>query len=232
MNETRPHTLRAFDEERNALRAVISQMGGYAAEAFLGAIRCLVERDIQGAARIVEQDRRIDELDARAEELVLQMIARRAPMADDLREAVAAFKIASMIERIGDYAKSIAKRVPQFDRPYANELIGLLAEMAGAAATQVQGALDAFAQRDPEKAVAVCDSDKTIDEFYSSMFRSLLDYMTENPGYIGPATHLLFIAKNIERVGDQATNVAEMVYFASTGKQLEDRERGPDPAIV
>lgn len=227
-----PHTLRAFDQDRNALRALIGQMGGRAEVALHDALQCLLARDTEAAARVVAQDRLIDELESEAERFALQMIALRAPMAEDLREAVAILKIASVIERIGDYAKNIAKRVPQFETPWRDEPIALLAEMARAAALMVHNALDAFVERDAEKARTVCDSDKLVDDFYNSVFRALLTFMTEHPQEVGPATHLMFIAKNIERIGDHATNIAEMVYFTATGERLEERERGADPAAM
>jgi phosphate transport system protein len=231
MMDTHRHTLTAFDQERDALRALISQMGGHAENALREALRCLMRRDIAGAARVVEDDRRLDAMETEAERLVLQLIALRAPMADDLREAVAALRIASVVERIGDYAKNIAKRVPLLDRPSEIEPIALLPEMARIATDLVRDALDAFVRRDPEKAAAVCANDKTVDDFYNSIFRALLTYMMENPHNIGPAAHLLFVGKHIERIGDHATNIAEMVYFSATGERIEDRPRGHDPAM-
>jgi phosphate transport system protein len=229
--DTHRHTLTAFDQERDALRALISQMGGRAEYALREALRCLMQRDLAGAARVVEDDRLLDEMETEAERLVLQLIALRAPLADDLREAVAALKIASVVERIGDYAKNIAKRTPLLGRPSEIEPIALLPEMARTAADLVRDALDAFVQRDPEKAAAVCGSDKRVDDFYNSIFRALLTYMMENPHNIGPAAHLLFVGKHIERIGDHATNIAEMVYFSATGERLGDRPRGRDPAL-
>ena len=228
--DTHAHTLKAFDRDRDALRALISQMGGHAEHALREAVRCLMQRDIDGAARVVEEDRKLDEMETEAEGMAMQMIALRAPLADDLREAVAALKITGVVERIGDYAKNIAKRVPQFDSPSEIEPIALLPEMARIAADLVRDALDAFVDRDAEKAAMVCASDKRVDDFYNSIFRALLTYMMENPHNIGPATHLLFVGKHIERIGDHATNIAEMVYFAATGERIEDRPRGPDPA--
>ncbi|MDQ2877568.1 MAG: phosphate signaling complex protein PhoU [Pseudomonadota bacterium] len=228
--DTHRHTLTAFDQERDELRALISQMGGHAENALREALRCLMQRDLEGAAKVVEADHRLDEMETQAESMALQLIALRAPMADDLREAVAALKITGVIERIGDYAKNIAKRVPQFDRPSDIEPIALLPEMARIAADLVRDALDAFIERDAEKAAAVCVNDKLVDDFYNSIFRALLTYMMENPHNIGPAAHLLFVAKHIERIGDHATNIAEMVYFSATGKRIGERQRGSDPA--
>jgi phosphate transport system protein len=227
--EPTPHTLRAFDKERDELRALISQMGGHAETALRESLRCLMQRDLEGAARIVEQDHKLDEMESEAERRALQLIALRAPMADDLREAVAALKISGVVERIGDYAKNIAKRVPSLDRPADIEPISLLPEMARIAADLVHDALDAFVERDAYKASQVAINDRLVDDFYNSLFRALLTYMMENPHNISPATHLLFVAKNIERIGDHATNIAEMVYFSATGERLAERPRGMDP---
>ncbi len=153
--DTNCHTLRAFDDERDELRALISQMGGHAENALREAIRCLMQRDLEGATKVVEQDRQLDEMETEAERQALQLIALRAPMADDLREAVAALKITGVVERIGDYAKNIAKRVPQLNRPSDIEPIALLPQMARIAADLVRDALDAFVERDAEKAAAV-----------------------------------------------------------------------------
>ena len=223
------HTSKAFDEDRTRLRAVISQMGGRAEHALREAIRCLLERDIDGAARVVADDKVLDTMEAEAESMALQMIALRAPMADDLREAVAALKITNVVERIGDYAKNIAKRVPMLDEPGEIEPVAMLPEMGRLASGMVHDALDAFVGRDSEAAAAVLANDRQLDDYYNSIFRALLTYMMENPHNITPAAHLLFVAKHIERIGDHATNIAEMVYFAATGRRVEDRPRGASP---
>jgi phosphate transport system protein len=227
---TTSHTLKAFDEELDRLRALISQMGGLAEHAIRESMRCLIERDLEGARRVVAEDRRLDELEAEAERQVVQLIALRAPMADDLRESVAALKITGVVERIGDYAKNIAKRVPLLEGAADIEPISLLPEMARIAAEMVHDVLDAFVQRDAAKAQRVCARDKAVDDFYNSIFRALLTFMMENPQNITQSAHLLFIAKNLERIGDHATNIAEMVYFAATGERLAERSRGHDPA--
>ena len=150
-------------------------------------------------------------------------------MADDLRDVVAAMKIASVVERMGDYAKNIAKRVHVLEEAPSIEPLALLPEMARIVGEMVHNVLDSFVERDASKAVAVCERDRAVDDFYNSIFRTLLTFMMENPHNITPATHLLFIAKNLERIGDHATNVAEMVYFAATGEHLVERPRGEDP---
>ncbi len=225
---TQGHTLKAFDEDLDRLRALIIEMGGRAEHAIIEAMRCLSERDVDGAHRVIEEDKRIDALEAETERRVIQLIALRAPMAGDLRDVVAALKISGVVERIGDYAKNIAKRVNVIDESPSIEPLSLLPEMARIAGEMVHNVLDAFAARDAEKAVAVCERDRSVDDFYNSIFRTLLTFMMENPHNITPATHLLFIAKNLERIGDHATNVAEMVYFAATGQHIAERTRGAD----
>lgn len=225
------HTVKAFDEDLGQLRALISEMGGRAEAAITGALEALVNRDLDSAARIVEGDQRIDELEAEVERQVVRLIALRAPMADDLREVLAALKIAGVVERMGDYAKNIAKRVAVLQDARGMDAMSVLPAMGRVAAEMVRNVLDAFVLRDAEAAVAVSERDRAVDDFYNSLFRTLLTYMMENPHNITASTHLLFIAKNIERIGDHATNVAEMVYFAATGRQMAERTKGEDPLL-
>jgi phosphate transport system protein len=219
------HTLKAFDQDIDRLRALISQMGGLAEHAIGEAMRCLVQRDSEGAERIVENDKKLDALEIETERRAVQLIALRAPMAGDLRDVVAALKISGVVERIGDYAKNIAKRVPLIEGAGKIEPMSLLPEMARIATGMVHDVLDAFVQRDEEAAIEVRDRDAAVDDFYDSIFRTLLTHMMENPQNIGQAAHLLFVAKNIERVGDHATNIAEMVYYAATGQHMADRSK-------
>ena len=226
MPTTAGHTLKAFDEDLDRLRALISQMGGLAEHAIRESMRCLVQRDLEGALRIVENDKKLDALEVETERRAIQILALRAPMAGDLREIVAAMKISSVVERIGDYAKNIAKRVPQLENSGAIEPLSLLPEMARIATEMVHDVLTAFVERDADAAVRVCARDQAVDDFYNSIFRTLLTYMMENPQNIGQSAHLLFVAKNLERVGDHATNIAEMVYYAATGQHMAERSRG------
>jgi len=223
---TTGHTVKAFDDDISQLRALVSEMGGRAEAALSDAVQALVRRDLDTAARVVEEDRRIDALEAEIERQAIRLIALRAPMADDLREVLAAMKIAGVIERMGDYAKNIAKRIPVVAEIRGIEPMSILPAMARAVSEMVHQVLDAFAARDAEGAVRVCESDKSVDDFYNSLFRALLTHMMENPHTITGSTHLLFIAKNLERIGDHATNVAEMVYFAATGQTMAEREKG------
>jgi phosphate transport system protein len=227
MATTSGHTIKAFDKDLDRLRALISEMGGLAEHAIRESMRCLVQHDLEGAAKVVEDDKKLDALEIETERRAVELIAMRAPMAADLRDVVAAMKISSVVERIGDYAKNISKRVPLLvDRDI--EPISLIPEMAKIATQMVHDVLTAFVERDADTALRVCERDKAVDDFYNSIFRTLLTYMMENPNNIGQSAHLLFIAKNVERVGDHATNIAEMVYYAATGEHLADRPRGHD----
>jgi phosphate transport system protein len=222
------HTLKAFDQDLDQLRASIAEMGGLAEASIGEAMRALVNRDVEAANAVIANDKKLDALESEVERLAVQIIALRAPMANDLREVVAALKIAGVVERIGDYAKNIAKRVHLIEESGNLKPLSLLPEMARMTAEMVHSVLDAFVARDPKGAAEVCERDKAVDDFYNSIFRTLLTFMMEDPSNITPATHLLFIAKNLERIGDHATNVAEMVYFAATGTHLGERERGED----
>lgn len=220
------HTVKAFDEDILRLRGLISEMGGRAEAAIDNAMTALTRHDLDAASRIVAEDKKIDELETAVEKLAVQIIALRAPLADDLREVVAALKIAGVIERIGDYAKNIAKRVPLIGRHHQIEALSVLPAMAQLASEMLHDVLNAFAARDWEAAIEVNNRDRAVDDFYNSVFRTLLTFMMENPATIGEAAHLLFIAKNLERIGDHATNVAEMVYFAAKGTHMAERDRG------
>jgi phosphate transport system protein len=223
MQQHREHTLKAFDQDLDRLRALISQMGGLAEHAIGEAMRCLIQRDVEAAERIVENDKKLDALEIETERRVVQLIALRAPMAGDLRDVVAALKISGVVERIGDYAKNIARRVPLIDQGGHIEPLSLLPEMARIATQMVHDVLDAFVNRDADAAVRVSQRDQAVDDFYDSIFRTLLTFMMENPHNIGQSAHLLFVAKNLERVGDHATNIAEMVFYAATGEHMGDR---------
>ncbi|MDQ3246228.1 MAG: phosphate signaling complex protein PhoU [Pseudomonadota bacterium] len=223
MQQTSAHTLKAFDDDLNRLRALISEMGGLAEFAITEAMRCLVERDLEAAERIVENDKKLDALEVETERRAIQLIALRAPMAGDLREVVAALKISGVVERIGDYAKNIARRVPKLENIGKIEPLSLLPEMAKIATAMVHDVLNAFVERDAEAAERVAERDQAVDDFYDAVFRTLLTHMMENPHNIGQSAHLLFVAKNLERVGDHATNIAEMVYYAATGSHMTDK---------
>ena len=217
------HTVKAFDEDITRLRGLIAEMGGLAEVAIDEAMRALVSGDEELAGAVVERDRKLDALEVEVDAMAIRVIALRAPMADDLREIIAALKIGGVIERIGDYAKNIAKRVGKVEDRKRFEPLTLIPAMAEVAAGMVHDVLTAFAARDPVLAREVIERDAKVDAFYDSIFRNLVSYMVENPATISSAAQLLFVARNIERIGDHATNVAEMVQFAALGTLPPDR---------
>ncbi|OAN99600.1 phosphate signaling complex protein PhoU [Parasphingorhabdus sp.] len=223
------HTVKAFDSDINELRGMVAEIGGRSEQAIAKSMRALENHDLVLAAEVVAEDKLIDDLEKRIDDLTFQTIALRAPMADDLRELIATFKISGVVERIGDYAKNIAKRVPLITQAHSLGPISLLPSMSKIASELVRDSLDAFARRDADLAMEVNRRDQIVDDFYNSIFRAVITHMIENPKDIGEAAHLLFIAKNLERIGDHATNVAEMVYFAATGEPMPERSRGDNP---
>ena len=218
-----PRSAPASNPDIDRLRGMLSQMGGLAERAIHDSINALQRGDNVLAIQIRSADKGIDALQAEVEALAVGIIAQRSLAGGDLRDVVAALKIAGVIERIGDYAKNIAKRVPMIEGEHRIEPISVIPAMARMAAEMVHDVLDAFAARDANAAVLVCERDKLLDDFYDGIFRILVTYMVENPATIGQVAHLLFVAKNLERIGDHATNVAEMVYFAATGTQMPER---------
>jgi len=217
------HTVKAFDEDITRLRGLIAEMGGLAEVAIEESMRALVTGDDELAAAVVERDKKVDALEMEVDAMAIRIIALRAPMADDLREIIAALKIGGVIERIADYAKNIAKRTGQIEGRNRFEPLTLIPAMSEVAAEMVHDVLTAFAARDPILAREVIERDAKVDAFYDSIFRNLVSYMVENPATISTAAHLLFVARNIERIGDHATNVAEMVHFAAVGTYPPDR---------
>ncbi len=217
------HTVKAFDEDITRLRGLIAEMGGIAEVAIAEAMQALVSGDEELANAVVERDKKLDVLETEVDALAIRIIALRAPMADDLREIIAALKIGGVVERIGDYAKNIAKRVGKIEGRKRFEPLTLIPAMAEVAAEMVHDVLTAFAARDPVLAREVIERDAKVDAFYDSIFRNLVSYMVENPATISSAAQLLFVARNIERIGDHATNVAEMVHFAALGTLPPDR---------
>ena len=220
------HTVKAFDEDITKLRGLIAEMGGLAEAAVQNAMDALIKGDDALAESIIADDKKIDALESEVDRLAVRVIALRAPLADDLREVIAALKIAGVIERIGDYSKSIAKASRQIDTQRKKfEPLTLLPAMAEIATEMVHDVLTAYAARDAELALDVIRTDKRVDAFYDSIFRNLVSHMVESPTTITSAAQLLFVARNLERIGDHATNVAEMVHFAATGLYPSDDER-------
>jgi phosphate transport system protein len=219
------HTVKAFDEDITRLRGLIAEMGGLAEVAIQESLDALVRGDEVLAESVVARDKRIDALETEVDKLAVRIIALRAPMADDLREVIAALKIGGVLERIGDYSKNIAKRVGMIEGRARFEPLTLLPTMGELAGEMVHDVLTAYAARDPELAREVIATDAKVDAFYNSIFRNLVSHMVENPSTISSAAQLLFVARNIERIGDHATNVAEMVHFAATGTYPPEGDR-------
>jgi phosphate transport system protein len=211
------HTLKAFDEDITRLRGLVAEMGGLAELAIQEALEALVRGNEELAGQVISRDKKIDALETEVDKLAIDIIALRAPMADDLREVIAALKISGVIERIGDYSKNIAKRAGRIEGRAKFEPLTLLPAMGEIAAEMVHDVLDAYAARDPALARDVIARDDKVDSFYDSIFRNLVSHMMENPSTISSAAQLLFVARNIERIADHATNVAEMVHFVATG---------------
>ncbi|HWK42570.1 MAG TPA: phosphate signaling complex protein PhoU [Croceibacterium sp.] len=219
------HTVKAFDEDITRLRGLVAEMGGLAEVAISEAMQALVTGDEELAKAVVARDKKLDALESEVDAMAIRTIALRAPMADDLREIIAALKIGGVLERIGDYAKNIAKRATRIEGRSRFEPLTLLPAMGEIAAGMVHDVLTAFAARDPVLAREVIERDHKVDAFYESLFRNFVSYMVENPATISSAAQLLFVARNLERIGDHATNVAEMVHFAAVGTYPEDIER-------
>ncbi|MFN3867944.1 MAG: phosphate signaling complex protein PhoU [Hyphomicrobiaceae bacterium] len=217
------HTVKSYEDEHEFLDKKIAQMGGLAEHNLGQAFDALQRRDPRLADMVIAADRSVDVLEKEVEDHVIQMIARRQPMANDLRHVVAALRICSDLERIGDLAKNIAKRASAIaDEPHPKPVISGLGNMVEMALKQLKLVLDAYAERDATRALKVWEDDQKIDAMYNSLFRELLTYMMENPRNIGISTHLLFGAKNLERVGDHTTNIAETVYYLVTGHSVTE----------
>jgi phosphate transport system protein len=222
------HIVKAFDEDLESIRNLIAQMGGMAEDQLGRAIDALTRRDTELAERVIADDEKLDRLEVTVEERSVRTIAKRQPMAQDLRELMVAIRIASDLERIGDLAKNICKRtIAMADHAPPRALAGLK-RMGLLALEQLKHVLDAYSRRDADRALAVWREDEGIDQLYNSVFRELLTYMMEDPRTIGMCTHLLFGAKNIERIGDHATNIAENVFYLVHGHPLTDERPKQD----
>jgi phosphate transport system protein len=215
------HTVRSYDDELKALDQAITRMGDLAEVQLQSAIQALVPRDGEIGHQVVQADARIDDLEHQVSALAVRLLALRQPVAQDLREVVAALKISGDLERIGDYAANIGKRVIALAQTAPFKLPAGIPRMGWLAQKIIKDVLGAYNDRDAEKALAAWQSDEEVDETYSGLFRELLTHMMEDPRNIGACTHMLFIAKNIERIGDHATNIAETVYYMVVGEPLD-----------
>lgn len=227
------HTVTAFDQELRDLAGNVAEMGGLAERLVTDAVGALARLDQFAAQRVIEADARLDALQRRVEEEAILTIARRQPMAGDLRDIVAAMRIANDLERVGDLAKNIAKRVASISGVGLNKSLWVGVEhLSDIALEQLKTVLDAYTSRNDKAAIAVRQRDSEIDALYTSIFRELLTYMMEDPRNISQCAHLLFCAKNLERIGDHATNIAETVHFALTGASFGDERPKADTSAT
>jgi phosphate transport system protein len=216
------HTAKAFDQDMDHIRGLIAEMGARAETAVGNSMKALIDNDKSLAQTTRADDKIIDRLETEVEQRVVQTIALRAPMADDLRELVAALKIAAVIERIGDYAKNISKRVGQLETSLflqTNDQLRLMGDIAG---EMVRNAMNAYAARDIELARSVTARDEAVNQIYKDLFVDFVAFVAKNPTTATEVAHLLYISKNLERVGDHATNWAHMIYFTETGENLPE----------
>jgi phosphate transport system protein len=216
------HITKAYDQDIAVLKTQLAEMGGIAEEQLANAIQALSKRDTQLADQVIRNDQRLDDYERNIEEKAILTIAKRQPVALDLREIIVAIRVSSDIERIGDLAKNTAKRTHAISEALPRKLSNGLARMGSMAQAQLAQVLDAYASRDNEKGLAVWRSDEDLDSLYNSIFRELLTYMMEDPRNISLCTHLLFGAKNLERIGDHTTNIAENIHYLIHGKTISE----------
>ncbi|MDQ0316785.1 phosphate signaling complex protein PhoU [Amorphus orientalis] len=228
------HTTGAYDEELRDLVSRIAEMGGLAEGLVSEAVTGLARIDIARAQNVIFNDHRLDDMQRQVEERAISVIARRQPVARDLREIIAALRVSSDLERVGDLAKNIAKRVIAIDGQFHTKRLAFGVEhISEITLEQLKAVLDAYTSQDLDAAHAVRSRDDEIDAMYTSLFRELLTYMMEDPRNITFCTHLLFCAKNIERIGDHATNIAETIHFMITGEYLqEDRPKQDESSYI
>ncbi|MFV1851466.1 MAG: phosphate signaling complex protein PhoU [Thalassospira sp.] len=230
MADDKTHIVSSFDEELTRLNNIISQMGGLAESQLISAIRSIVKRDSELAEKVILSDKRIDVLEQEVQDFAVRLLALRQPMADDLRQVVTALKLSNDLERIGDLAKNIAKRAQVLNQIPPIRPVQVIPNMGKLAQEIIKDVLDAYIEGDAEKAERVWARDQEVDDMYNSLFRELLTYMMEDPRNITASTHMLFIAKNIERIGDHATNIAETIYYRIKGEDLPALDRPKNDA--
>ncbi|HEU0218759.1 MAG TPA: phosphate signaling complex protein PhoU [Stellaceae bacterium] len=226
------HIIKSYDEELGRLNKTIVEMGGLAESQLASAIEAVAKRDSALAAQVVAGDAQVDDLERELDNLAIRLLALRQPMARDLREIFAALKIGSDLERICDYAANVAKRSIALAQTPPIQPVHALPRMGTLALALIKDVIDAYVEKDADKALEVWRRDEELDEMYSSLFREFLTYMMEDPRNIGAYTHLLFMAKNIERIGDHATNIAEDLYYLVHGQPLtEVRPKGDKSSL-
>ncbi len=222
------HTVRSYEEELRRLRDMLVRMGGLAERQVADATGALVRRDTDLAAEVVQRDIQLDALEREVDGFSVRLLALRQPVGGDLRLVVAAMKICHDLERIGDYARNAAKRaIVIAEQPHLGSLNGF-SRMAQLVQQNLKGAIDALVHEDVAKADEIWAADEPVDDIYNGIFREMLTFMMEDPRNITAATHLLFVAKNLERIGDHATNIAETVRYAVAGEALEEERPKSD----
>lgn len=214
------HIVKAYDQALDDLAAALARMGGLAESQVNDAIAAITRRDTALAQAVIERDGKIDLAQKEVEKRCTSLLVLRQPLANDLREVMAAWKISADLERVGDLAKNIAKRTLVINQSEPIQLTRSIERMGRLAAAHLKQVLDAYASREVAPALAIWFQDEDIDAHYNSLFRELLTYMMEDPRTIGPCAHLLFVAKNIERIGDHSTNIAETVHYLVTGEEI------------
>lgn len=219
------HIVTAYSDELEGLAADILRLGGLVEDMIPKACDAAVGADTHTAREVIEADRDVDQLEAEIERKIVEILARRQPMARDLRGVLAALKISNELERIGDLAKNIAKRAGALSEIRSHGVLKGTSRMGRAVASQLALVLDAYRNQDPAMARQVWEGDEEIDQLYNSYFREVQTYMLEDPRMIGLGAHMMFMAKNLERVGDHATNIAELTYFFVTGENMALEER-------
>ncbi|WP_019645972.1 phosphate signaling complex protein PhoU [Novispirillum itersonii] len=215
------HIVRSFDAELDRLSQTIGRMGGLAESQLASALQALTQRDLELASQVVVGDEVVDSVENNINEQVVRLLALRQPMGEDLRVIMSSLKIASALERVADHAASTAHRVEILNKSAAVPAVKTVGRLGALVLSLLKESLDAYLHRDSDRALKVWQRDQEVDDLYSSLFRELLTYMMEDPRHITPCTHLMFIAKNLERVGDHATNLAEVTWFVVKGSQLK-----------
>ena len=216
----REHIVRSYDTDIDELVNTISEMGGIAENQVAGALAALTRRDLEAAARVIAAEARLDELEEKVDQMAVHLFAKRQPMAQDLRLIAMSLKISNDLERVGDYAASVAKRAKRLDAGLQLNAVGSLGRMGALVQEMLTDVLDAYLERDDRQAMSVWHRDAEVDDFYDSLFRELMTYVLEDPRTTSACIDLLFIAKNLERIGDHATNIAERIHYVLHGDRI------------